>query len=246
MNFATGTTLAAPPHQTESQKKERSPLAQLLHALNQPLTGLQCSMEVALASPRTVQQYAQGLREGLELTERMRMLVEAIRDVTDLQEEYPRDAGVQEQAGSIQASEQKATDLRGILLEASEDLRPVAETCGVRIELEFIPGSELIARAIPATARAILFRLLESAVALAEAQTALTIRVASEGTEIHLQVCWQGRRQELQSVLSRAEIGMLAVQAQWELSGGFWERRAIATGELLTLRIRGSASMLGN
>jgi hypothetical protein len=26
----------------------RSPLARLLHALNQPLTGLQCSMEVAL------------------------------------------------------------------------------------------------------------------------------------------------------------------------------------------------------
>ena len=33
---------------------KRSPLGQLLHALNQPLTGLQCSMEVALAVPRTV------------------------------------------------------------------------------------------------------------------------------------------------------------------------------------------------
>jgi hypothetical protein len=32
----------------------RSPLVQLLLALNQPLTGLQCSMEVALASGRSM------------------------------------------------------------------------------------------------------------------------------------------------------------------------------------------------
>ena len=70
----------------------RGPLAQLLHALNQPLTGLQCSMEVALASPRTVEQYAQGLREGLELTERMRALVEAIREVADVDAVTPTDA----------------------------------------------------------------------------------------------------------------------------------------------------------
>jgi hypothetical protein len=43
-------------------------MEQLLHGLNQPLTGLQCSMEVALAAPRTVEYYTQRLREGLELT----------------------------------------------------------------------------------------------------------------------------------------------------------------------------------
>src|SRR5271155_2287298 len=69
----------APQNETALEKTaRRSPLGQLLHALNQPLTGLQCSMEVALAAPRTPEQYARGLREGLELTERMRTLVEAI------------------------------------------------------------------------------------------------------------------------------------------------------------------------
>ncbi len=31
--------------------KNRSPLAHLLHALNQPLTGLECSLELAVAGP---------------------------------------------------------------------------------------------------------------------------------------------------------------------------------------------------
>jgi len=64
----------------------RSPLAQLLHALNQPLTGLQCSMEVALGRPRTNEEYVQGLRQGLELTGRMRALVQAIREVAEVEE----------------------------------------------------------------------------------------------------------------------------------------------------------------
>jgi hypothetical protein len=55
----------------------------LLHALNQPLTGLQCSMEVALASPRPIEYHVPRLREGLDLTERMRSLVDAIREVAD-------------------------------------------------------------------------------------------------------------------------------------------------------------------
>ncbi len=76
---------AQPPQNAASSAKPgvRSPLAELLHALNQPLTGLQCSMEVALAGPRTNEEYVQGLREGLVLTGRMRVLVEAIREVMD-------------------------------------------------------------------------------------------------------------------------------------------------------------------
>jgi hypothetical protein len=60
-----------------------SPLTHLLHALNQPLTGLQCSLELAVAGPRRTEQYIRTLREGLELSARMRLLVEAIRELTD-------------------------------------------------------------------------------------------------------------------------------------------------------------------
>ena len=61
----------------------RSPRAHLLHALNQPLTGLQCSLELALAKPQSLENYTRVLRVGLDLTGRMRVLVEAIRELED-------------------------------------------------------------------------------------------------------------------------------------------------------------------
>ncbi len=63
---------------------EVSLLSQLLHALNQPLTGLQCSLELALSIPRSPQQYADCLGSGLELTGRMRNLVGAIRALVEI------------------------------------------------------------------------------------------------------------------------------------------------------------------
>src|SRR5262249_4305269 len=60
--------------------------AQLLHALNQPVTGLQCSLELALAGPRTERRYVDCIEGGLELTERMRHLVMAIRELVDVEE----------------------------------------------------------------------------------------------------------------------------------------------------------------
>ena len=45
-----------------------APRAHLLHALNQPLTGLQCSLELAVAGLHSAEHYIRTLREGLELT----------------------------------------------------------------------------------------------------------------------------------------------------------------------------------
>src|SRR5277367_1520624 len=81
---ATGSQLA--PSAAHPEAKHRGALAYLLHALNQPLTGLQCSLELAVAGPRRPEQYVRTLQESLELTLRMRLLVEAIRELTDDQE----------------------------------------------------------------------------------------------------------------------------------------------------------------
>jgi len=151
----------------------RSPLAQLLHALNQPLTGLQCSMEVALASPRTVEQYVQGLREGLQLTERMRALVEAMREVTDFEPEKETE---------------ETTELISLLRETVRDLEPVAQTKDVRLSLDSASGSSsssllsssLSVRVGRARLAVLLFRLLDAALSLAERGTALRIDAGSE------------------------------------------------------------------
>ena len=117
----TGFRKAQPPNAILPAKTRiRRPLAQLLHALNEPLTGLQCAMEVALASSRTLEQYVLGLREGLELTARMRALVEAIREVTDGEEEKNENKN----------EEPETTGLKTVLREVLEGLQPVAEEEG--------------------------------------------------------------------------------------------------------------------
>src|SRR5208282_797823 len=105
--------------------KHRGALAHLLHALNQPLTGLQCSLELAVAGPRPSEQYVRTLREGLELTARMRILVEAVRELADLQT-------------SRQESETPEVEpllLDALLRDAVTDLLPVAESKRVQIRL---------------------------------------------------------------------------------------------------------------
>jgi signal transduction histidine kinase len=106
--------------------EEAGLLGELLHALNQPLTGLQCSLEVALAVEQTPQEYRRFMREGLELTGRMRALVEALREVAEIEREPPCRERVEEKA-------QETLELGGRLREVMEDLRPVAESNQIRL-----------------------------------------------------------------------------------------------------------------
>ncbi len=93
-------------------------------------------MEVALAAPRTCDSYAQTLRQGLELTERMRILVEAIREVADAD---VADADVAD-------AQSPETDLKDMLRQTFEDLAPVAETKRVDIVLECVAPALLAVR----------------------------------------------------------------------------------------------------
>src|ERR1700683_4169073 len=64
-----------------------NPLAVLLHELNQPLTGLQCSLELATVGSRTPEEYINTLHQGLDLVARMRLLVETVREITVIEQE---------------------------------------------------------------------------------------------------------------------------------------------------------------
>lgn len=214
------------------RNEARSPLAQLLHALNQPLTGLQCAMEVALASPRTLEQYVQGLREGLGLTERMRALVEAIREVTDVEVETK--------------TERETTELRSLLRETVEDLEPVAETKAVSLTLDGVSVAalsssssvSLLVKAERVRLATLMFRLLDSTLSLAAWGTALQIETGSAANpdwpnQARIRVRW--RASGSSSVFSRAELGLLVAQAGLEQMGAHWERER--TEDLETINI---------
>lgn len=195
---------------------KRRVLAQLLHALNQPLTGLQCSMEVTLASPRPSERYVQCLREGLDLTERMRSLVEAIREVTETEEESKRIETI---------------ELKSVLRDAVEGLAPVAETKGVDLVLNCVAPEVLSVQAERGRIARAVFRLVEAGVSLAERGSVLRVETGGEGW---VRVRWQG---DAASASSRAELGLLMAQAGWERDGAKWERERGENSESVTVHL---------
>lgn len=210
----------------------RSPLAHLLHALNQPLTGLQCSMEVALAGPRTAEQYVAGLREGLELTGRMRALVGAIREVVEAGEETEE----KKEKNKNKNEAPETAELNSLLREVVDDLQPMAEAKGVRIRLE-CAGSSLAVNGGQQKLSATVFRFLEAALSLADGGSALEITSGGSRDEAWIRLRWRGRLRGAE--FSRPELGLLVAQAVWESVGGRWERRRTENLETVTVRLPG-------
>jgi C4-dicarboxylate-specific signal transduction histidine kinase len=186
--------------------KGRSPQAHLLHALNQPLTGLQCSLELALAGPRSREQYIRTLREGLELTSRMRILVEAMRELIDTQEE---DVG-----------ESTSIRLDTLLRDTADELRPVAETRNVRLQLAC--ETELPICGAHRRLGALLFRFLDSVLGLASKGSNLCITATPERGQSVVVVCFEQATLPEYSPFSPAELGLLIAQEGWERLGGEW------------------------
>lgn len=211
----------APRRANENLPKERSPLAHLLHALNQPLTGLQCSLELAAAGPLRPEEYVRTLHEGLELTGRMRILVEAIRELTDAQ---PSD---------LEAVEAFQFDV--LLRDTVDDLRPVAESRSVRL---------LLVNPVPLTVRfdrrflkALIFRLFDSALSLARKGSDLRIMVTPEPEQLCLVVSWKQGPAPQHSPFSRQELGLLIAQAGFEAAGVEWTYTRAETPQTCTVRL---------
>lgn len=202
-------------------------------------------MEVALASPRTLEQYVHGLREGLLLTERMRALVEAIREVADVEAE--------------KKLERETTELKSLLRETVADLEPVAEMKSVRLALEdssaSSSSSSLVVRVERARLAALMFRFLDSALSLAAWGTALRIDMGSapdrvrpdqvrsdqlrsdqvRSEQVWIRIRWHAGRPP--SAFSRPELGLLVAQAGLERSGAEWQRERTEDLETVTIRL---------
>jgi len=211
----------------------RSPLAQLLHALNQPLTGLQCSMEVALAVPRTPEQYIRGLREGLELTERMRALVEAIREVADGEEERKEQ--------HRENDNPDMTELKSVLQTILDDLAPVAEARSIRVTCEDSAGLSRVVRMGQQRAEVTMFRLLEAVMSLAVRESVVGIEMGGISGAAWIRVGW--RPATATSAFSQPELGLLIAQASFERAGAAWERERRETLETVTIHLPGVSGL---
>jgi len=211
----------APQPANQSLSWERTPLAHLLHALNQPLTGLQCSLELAVAGPRSREQYVHALREGLELTLRMRILVEAIRELADGQAEKPEPG--------------ETFRLDALLRETADDLRPVAETR--KVHLQIAADAPLPVRSGRRQLATLMFRALESSLSMTREGGEFQVIAEPERDHAVLRVSWTEAPPPQHSPFSRSELGLLLAQVGWERAGAEWTRTRTADMQTCTIRL---------
>jgi hypothetical protein len=207
----------------------RSPLQHMLHALKQPLTGLHCSLELALVGQRTPEQYVRTLREGLELAGRMSVLVAAIGELVENQEEAQQEqqqVHANERDGPKSgkaAGEREVIALDALLRQVVDELQPVAGEKQGQILLHCnVPLPVYASRHKLAGA---VFRFLDSALSLTAPGGDLRIRAHAESGQARLQVRWDaGTEATKLDLCSRPELGLLLAEAGWKRLGGDWSR----------------------
>jgi hypothetical protein len=208
----------------------RSPLQHMLHALKQPLTGLHCSLELALVGKRTAEQYVQTLREGLELAGRMSVLVAALGELVEHHEESQQE---HQQAheneghglvpGKAGSGQREVMALDALLRQVVDELQPVAGAKQGQILLHCnVPLPVYASR--PSLAGAV-FRFLDSALSLTAPGGDLRIRAHAESGQARLQVRWDaGTEAAGLDFSSRPQLGLLLAEAGWKRLGGDWSR----------------------
>jgi hypothetical protein len=208
----------------------RSPLQHMLHALKQPLTGLHCSLELALVGQRTPEQYVRTLREGLELAGRMSVLVAAIGELVENQEENPQERQQARESeedgpkpGAAGVGQREVLALDALLRQVVNELQPVAGEKQAQILLHCnVPLPVYASRHKLAGA---VFRFLDSALSLTAPGGDLRIRAHPESGQARLQVRWDaGTEATKLDLSSRPELGLLLAEAGWKRLGGDWSR----------------------
>jgi C4-dicarboxylate-specific signal transduction histidine kinase len=210
-----------PVHPGSSVLKRQDPLSHLLHALNQPLTGLQCSLELASARPHAAEEYARTLQDALELTARMRVLVEALREIAE--SEYS------------EQTQQDRVRLNDLLSTQIEDLLPVSESIGVHVIAQI--GAELCVSGNRGLLGNVLFRLLDSVLSLARQGSNLQIVAEREMSKALIRVSSVPGSAPEFSPYSRQELGLLIAQVGWEHAGGTWSQLTRETYHICELRL---------
>jgi hypothetical protein len=236
----------------------RSPLQHMLHALKQPLTGLHCSLELALVGQRTPEQYVRTLREGLELAGRMSILVAAIGELVESQEETQEETQEEHRQphenerdglkpGYAGMGQREVIALDALLRQIVDELQPVAGAKQGQILLHCnLPLPVYASRHQLGGA---VFRFLDSALSLTAAGGDLRIRAHPESGQARLQVRWDaGTAATALDFSSRPELGLLLAEAGWKRLGGDWSRQRSpeGTGSFHTVVARLPLAVAGN
>ncbi len=157
--------------QNEAAPERQTLISELFHALNQPLTTLRCSLELALYQQGTLEHYRECVQHALEQTGRAVHLVLSIRALVDAED--PGDG-------------REIVQLDSKLQEVVQDFRLVAEAREVSMSLSC--DSPLLLLAEPRRLHQALFNLVDSTLSGSRPGTELKIQARATAAEAALMV----------------------------------------------------------
>ena len=96
-----------------SKADRRQYLSEAFHTMSQPLTGLQCGLELAVAIPRGPEEYRRRIGEALEITSRLRGLTAALRELVEA-DDMGEDARVVEVDDMFAALRERVVNLAAL------------------------------------------------------------------------------------------------------------------------------------
>jgi len=196
------------PQESASSRKSQV-MGWLLHALSQPLTGLQCALELASAKPMEAEHYRRVLRDGLDLVGRMRILVQGMQDLDRIQRDCPHGSG--------------ELPLYSILQQTLADLMPVAETSRISLLLDCDPSLTIAAN--HAAFSQSIFRLIDSAISLSRSTANIYVRAQPAPQHLILSIQWEEIPAGEHETPSLADISLLLAQGELESTGATCEVR---------------------
>lgn len=151
--------------QAVTDREYRMVMADLFHALNQPLTTLGCCLSVSLQKPLLAKQYQENLKVAWRQTESISLITAAVRELVD--------------SGDPQTN-LKPVRLDDCLREVISVLVPVARRAGIKLDLNI---SELITiRFEHSRLQQAIFRLLQFA--LGSAPTGSRIELVAKASKL--------------------------------------------------------------
>lgn len=153
--------IAGAPVEARATEAQPSFISEIVHHLSQPLTALQCSLELSLFRDQTVDELRASLESALQNAECLRQRLLLLRELDQADE--PGDLS-------------RPTDLNGLLRELREELLPLFESAGQELELQ-MEGGTLAVRGNKTRLMRALFYFLEYLFRYSAKGATLSLRV---------------------------------------------------------------------
>ncbi len=136
-------------------------ISEVFHDLSQPLTALHCTLDLALRQDRSFEQLRASVQSALDNAERLRQRLLLLRAL--------KEAELPDQTAEL-------IDLKTMLHELGDDIRPIFESTGKRLDI-YIAEDLTLVRAAPGRLYQALFAFVEYLYRYLPAGEKLTIRL---------------------------------------------------------------------